>query len=506
MRISIVKTAIILFWLGMNGWLLRYEAFPEKFAETASGYRALLQRGPLILDSWLQIECQDQPVGYSHTWVDTSLEYTNQVYTLKNQTVLNFKLMGQAQAVGVLVEAALDDQYRLQRFAAVMSSSLYATRIAGRRTSRDFFALTIQTPAGEKSFEMQIPDDVVLYSPLTEMALQQLKPGERLHLKTIDPLSLTVADLSVEAVRRENVMFAGRACATTVLNINYQDLRVTSWIDDQGRVLREETPFGWRLRAATPREILGGPRPAVDLVDLVAVMAVPVHGPLPGLRHAENLRVRLNGRLGDLNALAGPRQTVKEKNAAAAILDLKAQPPPAHIIRCGDQLPAEMEKFLAGTRAIQSDNEQIIRQARQIVAGQTNCFAAALAINEWVYRRVAKQPTVSLPSALDVLQRLEGDCNEHTYLFVALARAAGLPARINVGLVYAETRPLGPAFYYHAWPAVYVGEWVEMDPTLGLPLVNAAYIGLISGELEDQLKLLGLFGRLSVDILEEQHD
>ncbi len=72
----------------------------------------------------------------------------------------------------------------------------------------------------------------------------------------------------------------------------------------------------------------------------------------------------------------------------------------------------------------------------------------------------------SLPSAAEVLRTRVGDCNEHTALFVALARAAGLPARIAVGLVY-----LRGGFYYHAWPEVYVEErgrglWLPVDPTL----------------------------------------
>ena len=62
-----------------------------------------------------------------------------------------------------------------------------------------------------------------------------------------------------------------------------------------------------------------------------------------------------------------------------------------------------------------------------------------------------KKPTVSLPSAREVLRTRVGDCNEHTVLYVAMARALGLPARIAVGLVY-----LRGAFYYHAWPEVYV--------------------------------------------------
>ncbi len=117
-----------------------------------------------------------------------------------------------------------------------------------------------------------------------------------------------------------------------------------------------------------------------------------------------------------------------------------------------------------------------------------------------MYRKVKKQPTVSLPSALDVLRNMEGDCNEHTYLFVALARAVGIPAKIKVGLLHTNG-----AFYYHAWPAVFVGRWWELDPTIGQEAVDATHVAILEGETADQLKLLGLVGQLNADVVKQEY-
>jgi len=520
MRINFFKIIIVAFWLLMNAWLIRYEAFPEKFSEAGGGYRALLQRGPLILDSWMQIESRGTPIGYSHTWIDTNLESSPRlaslsrrsgrslgdqgVYVVRNQTVLNFKIMGQEQWVGVSADAELDGQYCLQKFSAVMFSSLYTTRIEGKRGRKGFFDITMKTPAAVRQFEMEIPDDVVVYSPMTEMAMKQLAPGKSVRLKTIDPLSLNVAEVKVEAVRRENMVYDGKSYAATVLNISYQGMIVSSWIDDNGRALREETPFGWVMRASTPREILSRRRQSFEGADLFASMAVPSRGQIPNPRECKKLKVRLNGIVFGLDGLESHRQIIKERLNDAVVMELSAQQKPANIAGFRARMPPELRLFLEPSAAVQSDSQEIIRQAEKIVAGSPDSFEAAKSINEWVYRNVVKKPTVSLPSALDVLQRREGDCNEHTYLFVALARAVGLPARINVGIVFAEIEGQPGAFYYHAWPAVFVGEWVEMDPTFGTPLVDATYIRLISGEIIDQMKLLGILGRISVDILEEK--
>ena len=79
--------------------------------------------------------------------------------------------------------------------------------------------------------------------------------------------------------------------------------------------------------------------------------------------------------------------------------------------------------------------------------------ARAERLTRYVNALLEKKPTVSLPSAREVLRTKVGDCNEHTALYVAMARALGIPARIAVGLVYVHG-----AFYYHAWPEVYLDE------------------------------------------------
>ena len=112
-----------------------------------------------------------------------------------------------------------------------------------------------------------------------------------------------------------------------------------------------------------------------------------------------------------------------------------------------------------------------------------------------------KKPTVSLPSALEVLKTRIGDCNEHTALYVAMARSLGLPARIAVGLVY-----LRGAFYYHAWPEVWVEEsrgrglWLPVDPTLNQFPADATHVRLARGGLERQAAILGLVGRARLEI------
>jgi len=113
-----------------------------------------------------------------------------------------------------------------------------------------------------------------------------------------------------------------------------------------------------------------------------------------------------------------------------------------------------------------------------------------------VYNMLEKSITFSVPNAVQVLETLRGDCNEHTVLYVALARALGLPARTAVGLVY-----VNGAFFYHAWPEVWLGEWVAMDPTFGQYPADASHIRFVIGGLAQQVEIVRLIGNLDIEVL-----
>ncbi|MEE8481443.1 MAG: transglutaminase-like domain-containing protein, partial [Desulfobacterales bacterium] len=100
--------------------------------------------------------------------------------------------------------------------------------------------------------------------------------------------------------------------------------------------------------------------------------------------------------------------------------------------------------------------------------------------------------------ALDTLKNLMGDCNEHAVLMAALARAAGIPAQIEAGLVYVKGR-----FYYHAWNVLYLGEWITVDSLMGQMPADVTHIRFVRGEPNKQIDLIGVIGKVKLEILEQ---
>jgi transglutaminase-like putative cysteine protease len=154
---------------------------------------------------------------------------------------------------------------------------------------------------------------------------------------------------------------------------------------------------------------------------------------------------------------------------------------------------------------IESDAPEIRAEAEAAVAGVTGDRAKAERLTRHVNAILEKKPTVSLPSAREVLRTRVGDCNEHTALYVAMARALGIPARIAVGLAY--VRGIQGAFYYHAWPEVYLEEhgrglWLPVDPTFNQFPADATHVRLARGGLDQQAAILPMIGRLRMDVLD----
>ncbi|HUP23198.1 MAG TPA: transglutaminase-like domain-containing protein, partial [Thermoanaerobaculia bacterium] len=164
-------------------------------------------------------------------------------------------------------------------------------------------------------------------------------------------------------------------------------------------------------------------------------------------------------------------------------------------------------EHLASDAFVQATHPRLRAAAAEILAGADQDFdqdaaqddwVRALVLTDWVFENVDKVPTLGIPSALDVLEHRRGDCNEHTVLYTALARAAGIPTRIAIGLVWSDDLE---GFYYHAWPEVFAGgRWTWTDPTLGQHGADATHLKLLEGGVESWPQLLPFLGKLEVHV------
>jgi len=155
--------------------------------------------------------------------------------------------------------------------------------------------------------------------------------------------------------------------------------------------------------------------------------------------------------------------------------------------------------FLETSALIQSDHPEIIKQLWQIISEKDMPLVRIQKISGWIFNHIEKRPVLSVPNALETLENRVGDCNEHAVLLAAFARAAGIPARIETGMVHLRGR-----FYYHAWNSVFLGKWITVDSLMNQIPADVTHMSLVQGNPENQTEILGAIGNIGISILEQQ--
>jgi transglutaminase-like putative cysteine protease len=125
------------------------------------------------------------------------------------------------------------------------------------------------------------------------------------------------------------------------------------------------------------------------------------------------------------------------------------------------------------------DASEDVQRFVDVAVSATEVVPALRELAAAVAREVRDRPLGGAGSGAEVLARGEGDCTEHTALFLEAAGSLGLDARPVAGLLYLSDGAVGSGLYPHAWAEVHVGgRWVGVDPTLGAFPADAARVPL----------------------------
>jgi hypothetical protein len=504
-----IGVAILIAWLAVLAWHARREYFRPTAVRLAEASANLVPAA-----SYYAVKLADQTIGFASSRIDT----VPGGFVLLDDLRLRVAALGAEVPASARTEVSLGERLELKDFQFSVSSDIGEFEVGGVMQGDSVLSLVINAGGDEQTMDMPTGGPILLPQVMgMHFALgQEPRAGQTYTFEVFDPSVLERQPVTVEVIGRETLVYPDSAeyddaatawvAATwdTVeawhVKQGFAGLELEAWLDPDGQVIRATSPLGYTmertafeiawneyraLESAAPRAAgLGAP-------DIIEGTAISVGVDLPEGGRIANLAVRLlNVDLEGFD-LDGDQQRLR---GDTLFVEGAAGLPAA-----GYQLPAAPDEHgdaLRATPLVQSDDPEIRRVAREVAGETRDPSQAAARLADWVYERLDKQITVSVPSARQVLEAGRGDCNEHTVLYVALARAVGLPARTAAGLVYVRDR-----FYYHAWPEVWLDRWVPVDPTLGQTPADASHLRFVVGGLARQVELVRLIGLLQLDVV-----
>ncbi len=509
---------ILLAWGAGLVLLVQREFFRERSAVLAE---AALRLGPST--SFYSVEMGGKQIGFASTTIDTSTT----AFEVVDYFTADLQVGGQEFRATARSVITLSRSLALRTFDVRAETPVAPMTVIGAAEGDSVVRFVMQVPGQPSDTQrLRVSGPILLPTliPAAAILVGDPKVGKRITIASFDPATMGAKDLHLtfEAESLFSLVDSARYDSTSKMFVAalIDTVRAwkivgeggdgfSGWVDAQGRVVQSTQAGGitlkriayeiafenWR-RARDARLAAGGRTVSGAEGDVLEGTAIAA-GALPGRDGPSRIRVRLSGVPLTRFDLQGGRQHFRRDT-------LTIEREPERMLAASWALAGTGPDFrrfyaaeLQSEPLLQSNDREIIALAVRLAGNERDPRVVAERINRWVHDSLEKVITVSIPNAVQVLRSRRGDCNEHTQLFTALARAVGIPTRIATGLAYVNGK-----FYYHAWPEIHLRQWTAVDPTFGQFPADAAHLRFVSGGLARQGELLQLVGNLRIEVLE----
>jgi hypothetical protein len=483
----------------------------------------------VVLDLWDAVYLDGAKMGYQHVTVEQIERDGEKIFhttklmhlTLKRYDGVVTQRMAMStdetadgRVVGVSMTHYLDKGQKVEQTGRVEN---------GR--------LIVRTPSEPEGRAVPWEDGVIgYYGQELLFRTHKVKPGDRFRfldyqlpllaavptqvvVKEAEETDLLVAkkEGKAEPVRKRLLRAEVLPQKVTVGGKPFTLPRLIVWLDDRLLAVRSESnvPGLGRMtlyrtaRAVAEKE---GAAPAL-MADLGLKSLIPLNQAIERPHEAREIVYRITVKDDDdptTTFVQDERQKVE--NVQDNTFDLRVRPirEPGAVENPG----RNQEDFLKGSYFLDSDNEKIRELVARVTEGETDPWRKGQRIEKWVHEHMKSNTEVNFAPASQVLRDLQGDCRQNAMLTAALCRAAGIPSRTAIGLVYVSDPDRGPVLGFHMWTEVWVkGQWLMLDAVLGRGSVGAAHLKIADHGWQDIQTLAPLLpvtrvtGKVRVEIV-----
>jgi hypothetical protein len=468
--------------------VIRLELFQNKSEGIAVVQKAAIQRPT---ETWMNIYQKEKKIGVLQR--KFIILETGGFQTTENVT-MQINTMGIIQALRISTEAALNPDMSFSSFNFNLNSSLFRFNARGYVT-KDKLILFTGLPSAQQKSEIPLKNIPYISGNIYEAAFTAgMKKNASHSFSIFDPATGGMRTIKVTREADEVIPIMGKRILTQKFCADFMGAKNCAWLDKNSEVLKETGLLGLSMEKVSPEKAREGIATASN-VDFAQIASITSNINISKKENLNEIKIKING-IRDLSLfLNGERQNFRQ-----GVLTITKEKMSSLTAQKNNSAEV-FKQYLQPSPLVQSDHPQIKAQARKIVLPTDNSQQKMRKIINWVYINIEKKPVLSVPNALEVLNNKAGDCNEHAVLTAALFRAAGLPAQIETGLIYLNGR-----FYYHAWNIAYVGQWITADSVFNQIPADVTHIRLVRGEGGEQLNLLGVMGKIKLEVISIKND
>ena len=153
-------------------------------------------------------------------------------------------------------------------------------------------------------------------------------------------------------------------------------------------------------------------------------------------------------------------------NIDVTTYDLRYIIDPDNLGSIGDVHPQIKNAYLVDDEYYDIHNEVIKSAVSEAVGNESNMYWKARNIHDYIIQKIHYELDGRWDSAPQILIQGHGSCSEYSYLFVAMCRAANIPARYEAGAYYGGSLPYTDEVF-HRWSQIYLPPygWIHVDVT-----------------------------------------
>lgn len=438
-------------------------------------------------DYWLKMERKGQEFGYEHI---TLYQTENGLLEYRAEQHLKTDIAGLAPQ-DILIEAnyIVNANFEPISFSLHSESRAREQRISGKLSDGQMHITVDDKEGNIRKDEISFQDtyfDIVL--PDVILKREHEKAFE---IKIFDPVSMRVDNVEVKITHSDaDVLEASIAGVTdyridrsgriNLIQIHDLDMKIYRTDAEQAQKISHlSTSDGFSLTTHS-RQFF----PNVLRVTSAQIEVKWKDLPFEAFHFEDNRQKVLN--------------TSSVNGEYRAIVDVKKVFPVSKKISA-PAVDKSFSRFLGDTEYIKPGDPSIQQKSAEIRGKENDSFSIVQRLLTWISNNIKTDIFAETLTGPEVLRIRRGKCSEYAILFASLARAAGIPTKVVLGVGNRGNQWIG-----HIWNEVWLGEWAAVDPTSGIFVSGPTQVKFvdsptITGLNQVRMKLID---NLSIEILD----